>query len=53
MKVLYLNSYFYPENVASPFLGQNVREAIINAGMEIVLYTPVPTRGVDEKTRKE
>ncbi len=53
MKILYLNSYFYPEDVASSYLGQNVREAIINAGMDIVLYTPVPTRGIDDKTRKE
>ncbi len=53
MKVLYLNSYFYPEDVASSYLGHNVREAIINAGMDIVLYTPVPTRGIDNNTRKE
>lgn len=53
MKVLYLNSYFYPEDVASSYLGQNVREAIIDAGMDIVLYTPVPTRGIDKATRKE
>ena len=53
MKILYLNSYFYPEDVASSYLGQNVREAIIKAGMDIVLYTPVPTRGIDAKTRKE
>ena len=53
MNVLYLNSYFYPEDIASSYLGHNVREAIVNAGMGIVMYSPVPTRGVDNTTRKE
>lgn len=53
MKVLYLNAYFYPEVVASSYLGHNVREAMINAGMDILMYAPVPSRGIDEKTRIE
>lgn len=53
MKVLYLTSYFYPEDVASSYLGHNVREAIVNEGMDIVLYTPVPTRGVNNNLRKQ
>ena len=38
--VLNLKSYFYPEDV-------------VDAGLEIVLYTPVPTRGIDDYVRKE
>lgn len=53
MKVLFLNSYFYPEDVASSYLGHNIREAIVDAGMDIVLYTPVPTRGISDDLRKE
>lgn len=53
MKVLFLSSYFYPEDVASSYLGHNIREAIVDAGMDIVLYTPVPTRGISDDLRKE
>lgn len=53
MNVLYLNSYFFPEDIASSYLGHNVREAIINSGMGIVMYSPIPTRGIDDITRKE
>lgn len=53
MKVLYLNSYFYPEDVASSYLGHNVREALVNSDINVVLYTPIPTRGVSDELRKE
>ena len=53
MKVLFLSSYFYPEDVASSYLGHNIREAIVDAGMDIVLYAPVPTRGISDDLRKE
>ena len=53
MKVLYLNPYFYPEDIASSYLGHNMRQAIVDAGYDIVLYTPVPTRGVGKQIRKE
>lgn len=53
MKVLYLNAYFYPENLASSYLGHNVREALAKADVDIVLYAPTPSRGVSVQTRKE
>lgn len=53
MKVLYLNPYFYPENVASSYLGHDVREALVETGAKIVLYTPTPSRGVSDDIRKE
>lgn len=51
MKILYLSAYSYPENAASSYLAENRNHAFIDAGFEIVNYTPVPTRGVDSKTR--
>ncbi len=52
MKVLYLCSYFSPEDVASSYLGHNLREAMVKSDMGVVLYTPVPSRGVTDLTRK-
>lgn len=53
MKVLYLNAYFYPEDLASSYLGHNVREALAKSGVDIILYAPTPSRGVSEQIRKE
>ena len=53
MKVLYLNAYFYPEDLASSYLGHNVREALAKSDAKIVLYAPTPSRGVSERIRKE
>lgn len=53
MKVLYLNAYFFPEDLASSYLGHNVREALANSGVDIVLYAPTPSRGVSAQIRKE
>lgn len=32
MKILVLPAYYYPEQAASPYLGDNIREAMCNAG---------------------
>lgn len=53
MKVLFLNAYFYPEDIASSYLGHNIRDAFIQNGSSIVLYAPVPSRGVSGVIRKE
>lgn len=53
MKVLYLNAYFYPEDLASSYLGHNVREALAKSDASIVLFAPTPSRGVSEQVRKE
>lgn len=53
MKVLYLNAYFYPEDLASSYLGHNVREALAKSDKEIVLFAPTPSRGVSKETRVE
>ena len=53
MKVLELPAYFYPESMSSSHLDDNLREAIISAGMEIAIYCPTPTRGVTKEVREE
>lgn len=53
MKVLFLNAYFYPEDIASSYLGHNIREAFIKSGSSIVMYAPVPSRGISDEIRKE
>lgn len=52
MKILFLSAYSHPEYAASSYLSENRNQAFINAGINIVNYTPVPTRGVDDSTRK-
>ena len=51
MRILFLPAYYYPEHAASSYLGDNLREAICKNDGEVILYAPVPCRGVSEKTR--
>lgn len=53
MKILELPAYFYPESMASAPLDENLRQAIVDAGMEMIIYCPTPTRGIahDERER--
>ncbi len=53
MKVLFLPNYFYPEHAASSYLGENTKEAYANAGFDMELHTPTPTRGIDKETREK
>ena len=53
MKVLMLSNYYKPEITASSHLGQDRREAFSEAGFNMVLYTPVPTRGISAQVREE
>lgn len=52
MKVLFLPAYFEPELAASGYLSTNRNEAFAAAGFDMLVYTPVPTRGVSEEVRK-
>lgn len=52
MKVLLLPAYFKPEIAASGYLSTNRNEAFAAAGFDMLVYTPVPTRGVSEEVRK-
>ena len=52
MKVLVLSSYFVPEVAASMYIPSNLYEDIAKNGCEVVIYTPMPTRGIDNETRQ-
>ena len=52
MKILFLPAYYYPEHAASSYLGDDLRKALCKSGAEIVLYAPVPSRGVTEEERE-
>lgn len=51
MKLLYFVQYFPPENASGLSLVNDLLEHFSSNGMDVVVYTPVPTRGVDDKTR--
>ena len=53
MRILFLTAYFPPEHVASQYLGRNRNQAFADAGFDMVLYTPVPTRGISQEIRDE
>jgi glycosyltransferase involved in cell wall biosynthesis len=51
MKILFLPSYFYPEQAASSYLGDNLRSALINKGHQVEVHTPRPSRGINKELR--
>lgn len=51
MKILFLSAYFYPEIVASSYLSDNRHDAFSKARFDMLVYTPMPSRGVDLITR--
>lgn len=53
MKVLDFPAYFYPESISSSHLDSDLHEAIVDAGMQIELFTATPCRGVTDEVRKE
>lgn len=53
MKILELPAYFYPESMSSSHLDDNLREAIAQAGIDMAIYCPTPTRGITAEIRKE
>lgn len=53
MIVLELPAYFYPESMSSAHLDDNLRQAIVDAGMEMAIYCPTPTRGITQDVRTE
>ena len=53
MRILQLTGYFFPEKAASIYLEENRFEAFGKAGIDTIIYTPTPTRGITEEERKE
>lgn len=52
MKILEFPAYFYPESMSSAHLDEALRQAIVDAGMEMTIYCPTPTRGISPEERK-
>lgn len=52
MKILFLPAYFYPEQAASSYLGVNRFEAYEREGFDMVVYAPMPSRGITEDVRR-
>lgn len=44
-----LPAYFYPESVASSYLGDNLRESLCNDNITIELYTSIPSRNISQE----
>ncbi|MHC1719601.1 MAG: glycosyltransferase family 4 protein [Clostridiaceae bacterium] len=53
MRILSLSAYYEPEIAASLYIFENINESYVNAGHDVVLYTPMPTRGVSKEVHNE
>lgn len=53
MKILHLPAYFQPEQAASSYLVDNMYQAFTGEGMEMVVFTPIPTRGISDEVKYE
>ena len=53
MKFFDIPAYYYPEQISSTRLDEELHEAIVNAGMQIELYTATPCRGVTDEVRNK
>lgn len=53
MKILSFSAYFTPEEASSMYLTENIFECFCEAGNEVDLFVPTPTRGVTDDVRKK
>ena len=53
MKLLLLPPYFIPESQSISLLDHHRYEAFANANINMVLYTPIPTRGIRDEVCSE
>lgn len=51
MKILFTCAYYVPEKAASIYLTEDLAFGLANSGHEVVIVTPIPTRGIDENIR--
>jgi len=52
LKILKPTAYYFPENVASSHLSNDLEIELFNENIEIKIITPMPTRGISEEIRK-
>lgn len=50
INVLRLSSYYFPEQISSSHLTNDLEDAYIKNNIHSVRYVPTPTRGIDEET---
>lgn len=53
MNLLVYSAYYEPEIAASLFLSTNLYEDFAKSGMNVRLYVPLPTRGVNDEIREK
>lgn len=53
MRILFLDAYFEPEQIAFTHLENDLLEGLVNAGHEVEIVCPTPTRGVSEEVVQE
>ena len=53
MKILFVNAYFAPENIAYTHLEQDLIQGILAKGHTIEVLCPVPTRGITPEKAEE
>lgn len=53
MRILHLPAYFQPEQAASSYLMDGMYQAFTKNNMEMLVYTPVPTRGIKDEIKEE
>lgn len=53
MKILFLDAYFEPEQIAFTHLEKDLLEGLVQAGHEIEVVCPTPTRGVSAEIVQE
>ena len=52
MRISVFVAYYEPEIAASLYIVTNIYEAMADFGWDVDLFVPMPTRGVDDDTRK-
>jgi glycosyltransferase involved in cell wall biosynthesis len=53
MKILKLSPYYYPEQVSSSHLTDDLNEAFIESGIVQENFVPMPSRGISDDVRSE
>ena len=53
MNILLYNAYYVPEIAAGIYLSENIASAFANAGNNVKMYVPTPTRGISLEVREE
>lgn len=53
MRILFVNAYFMPETIAFSHLEKDLIEGLVEAGNEIDVICPIPTRGVSKDVYKQ